>query len=371
MLKEVVTERTHKASQANMLPYFFCANKQNYSRWLPVYLLEMLVDLPEELEAKFEAVEFTFRICPNSSFNGIWTDMAAEKTVIRDSKSDSGIVGVTRRKGALLRWYLSRHIMGNYSEAVKHRAGLIHSEEDPVLKVSDSSLQKDEDDVKALMNHIHSSMSNPFALDTDNKGVLINISTGLQATNEVKDSLLEAVEKKLDSFVCSNLELGSNENFYSPILRLKLKTFQSMTIPTKPSTRSEGIKRANVSPETIFRRGLALAEFREDVTVEVPLSLFNEDGSLRKTNKSDLALYLESLADISDMDETTTSNVIYIRDGMAVGWTIFPIMELPPKENNSDYELVQYTIYLTVRTRLQAHKVNASSTIFYSLSDRR
>ena len=144
-----------------------------------------------------------------------------------------------------------------------------------------------------------------------------------------------------------------------------------MTIPTKPSTRSEGIKRANVSPEQIFRRGLALAEFREDVTVEVPLSLFNEDGSLRKTNKSDLALYLESLADMSDMDETTTSNVIYIRDGMAVGWTIFPIMELPPKEHNSDYELVQYTIYLTVRTRLQAHKVSASSIIFYSLSDRR
>ena len=180
------------------------------------------------------------------------------------------------------------------------------------------------------MNHIHSSMSNPFALDTDNEGVLINISTGLQATDEVKDSLLEAVETgkaKLESFVRSNLELGSNGNFYSPISRLKLKTFQSMTIPTKLSTRSEGIKPANVSPETIFRRGLALAEFREDVTVEalmshpigsVPLSLFNEDGSLRKTNKSDLALYLESLADISDMDETTTSNVIYISDGMAV-----------------------------------------------------
>ena len=195
MLKEAVTGRTHKASQANMLPYFFCTNKQNYSRWLPVYLLKMPVDLPEELEAKFEAVEFTFRICPNASFNGIWTDMAAEKTVIRDSKSDSRIVGVTRRKGVLLRWYLSRHIMGNYSEAVKHRAGLIHSEEDPVLKVSDSSLQKDKDDVKALMNHINSSMSNPFALDTGNEGVLINISTGLQVTNEVKDSLLEAVEK--------------------------------------------------------------------------------------------------------------------------------------------------------------------------------
>ena len=44
-------------------------------------------------------------------------------------------------------------------------------------------------------------------------------------------------------------------------------------------------------------------------------------------------------------------------------------MELPPKEINSDYELVQYMIYSTVRTRLRAHQVNASSTIFSSLSD--
>ena len=41
------------------------------------------------------------------------------------------------------------------------------------------------------------------------------------------------------------------------------------------------------------------------------------------------------------------------------GLTVFPIMELPPKETNSDYELVQYTIYSTVRTRLRAHQVNA------------
>ena len=46
-------------------------------------------------------------------------------------------------------------------------------------------------------------------------------------------------------------------------------------------------------------------------------------------------------------------------------------MESPPKENNSDYELVQYSIYSTLRARLWAHKVNASSTIFSLLSDRR
>ena len=36
------------------------------------------------------------------------------------------------------------------------------------------------------------------------------------------------------------------------------------------------------------------------------------------------------------------------------------------KENNSNYELVQKTIYLTVRARLRAHVVNASSTIIFN-----
>ena len=102
---------------------------------------------------------------------------------------------------------------------------------------------------------------------------------------------VETGKANLEYFVHSNLELGSNGNFYSPISRLKLKTFQSMTIPSKFSTKSEGMKRANISTEAIFRRGLALAELREDVKIwafmshpirYVPLSLSNEDAILLK-----------------------------------------------------------------------------------------
>ena len=321
----------HLASQCNMLPYLFCTNRQNYSRWLPVYLLEMLVDIPEDMNERFEGGEFTFRFRPNTSFNGIWTDMAVEKTVIRDSKSDGGVVGLTRKKEALLRWYLSRHIMGRYSHVVKTRAGLVSTDGDPVVKVSNSSLQKDEDDVNTLMNHITTHMSNPFDTDTDD--VLINISTGLQASDEVKASLTGAVDtgkKRMESFVRSNLEIGQHGNFYSPISRVNIKTFQSMIIPTPVSASGKkGSKKVTVSPETIFRRGLALAEFRTDITIDslmshpigaLPLSLFNEDGSPRKTTKSDLGSYLEARAAVVSeiVEEELPKRVVYIRDGMAV-----------------------------------------------------
>ena len=78
MLENVRAEKIgdwngHLASQCNKLPYMFCTNKPNYARLLPVYLLEMLVDIPEDIGTNFQAGEFTFKFRPNSSFNGIWT----------------------------------------------------------------------------------------------------------------------------------------------------------------------------------------------------------------------------------------------------------------------------------------------------------
>jgi hypothetical protein len=51
--------------------------------------------------------------------------MATEKTTIKDSKINGGIVGLTRKKSALIRWNITRHIMGHFSAAMKVRSGLV------------------------------------------------------------------------------------------------------------------------------------------------------------------------------------------------------------------------------------------------------
>ena len=43
-----------------MLPYFFITNRTNYSRWMPVYILDML-ELPAEIKSAFEKGEFSIR----------------------------------------------------------------------------------------------------------------------------------------------------------------------------------------------------------------------------------------------------------------------------------------------------------------------
>ena len=55
---------------------------------MPVYILDML-SLPPEVAESFESGQFTIRQKP-SCFNGIWSEMATEKTVIRDSKDLAG-----------------------------------------------------------------------------------------------------------------------------------------------------------------------------------------------------------------------------------------------------------------------------------------
>ena len=60
----------HLMSSSKMLPYFFITNRTNYSRWMPVYILDML-DLSAEIKSAFEKGEFFIRQT-SGSFNGNW-----------------------------------------------------------------------------------------------------------------------------------------------------------------------------------------------------------------------------------------------------------------------------------------------------------
>lgn len=128
MLQNIRAEREglwsmHIQSVCNMLPFFFITNRSNYSRWTPVYILDML-DIPVEIKAAFDAGEFA--ICQKTGiFNGVWSDMATEKTIIKDSKGNGGIVGLTRKKSALVRWTLTRHVLSIFGSEMQERSGLV------------------------------------------------------------------------------------------------------------------------------------------------------------------------------------------------------------------------------------------------------
>ena len=85
------------------------------------------------------------------SFNGIWTDMATVKTVIKNAKGNDGIVGLTRKKPALIRWTLTRHIG---AAAIKERSGITSADNSVHQQEKAASIKQDEDHVRASISHI-------------------------------------------------------------------------------------------------------------------------------------------------------------------------------------------------------------------------
>jgi hypothetical protein len=48
------SQKMYLSSVRSMLPFFFVTNRNNYARWTPIYLLDML-NLPSEVESRFNA----------------------------------------------------------------------------------------------------------------------------------------------------------------------------------------------------------------------------------------------------------------------------------------------------------------------------
>ena len=328
MLSNIRAERDgiwdlHLQTQACMLPYMFGANRINYARWLPIYILDML-QLSPDVQEEFRNGRFAIRLA-TGRFNGIWSDMAVEKTIVKDSKGDGGIIGITRKTPAVVRWTLTCHITGSDSAGMKEQCGLQGKKSEVHGQMMPASMKQDEKHVEDMICHINDHMTNPFT--TDSK-VLINVASGMHASSEVEASLLNIVttgKQKLENFVDARLKEGGGKgSFYDPIAKTKLLTFEDMK---KVNTRNRSTA-SSLSPEIIFRRALMISKIREGLSLEnvlqypigeVPISMFHEDGMMRDTAKSKLGAILENHGDkITELPKGDPKSTVYIRDGMAV-----------------------------------------------------
>lgn len=318
----------HLSTTAKMIPYFFVANRNNYSRWAPLYLLDML-QLPDYIEDAFRRGNFSVRRAPGK-FNGIWSDMGTETTVIRDAKGDSGIIGLTRKQPALIRWSLTRHILGNYASQMRIRNGQTAQLSQVHEQAQPAAMKRDEKHVLDIINHINNNMTNPFEVDSHPEGILLNISSGLHAPQEVQQSLLSAVEmgtRKFHCFVKESLSSEGKTSFYAPIARSGLKTFSDVKKKTPITTHGKASD-MTINSELVFLRALTLSITREEVSMKsvlnqpvtsVPTSLFHEDGSMRKTTKAELLHKLEDFgAGVRTLPKHDVSATIYKRDAMTV-----------------------------------------------------
>ncbi|CAC5423657.1 unnamed protein product [Mytilus coruscus] len=76
--------------------------------------------------------------------------MATEKSVIKDSKGCGGISVITRRKRALMRWSLSRHVLADFTSEMKTRSGCINDKSVEHDEVKQTDLIRDDEQVQKI-----------------------------------------------------------------------------------------------------------------------------------------------------------------------------------------------------------------------------
>lgn len=319
----------HLQSVTESVHWFWAAGRTNYARYTPVYIADMLALKTSNPEAYAHLQDggFVVRRSPGHAFNSVPTDQALEQTINKEAKGSGGIIGFTRRKGALTRWLVTRHILGEFGGKFK----LTLSKDTDTSQHEDmgkNRQKRDETDVGKVVDLINNQYQNPFDLNTvpDN---LVNIASGQVASEEIEKSLNEfrdVSQEAVNQYVSERLSNERSVKFWNPIPRSKIRTFANMRKPFSVDKTSKLM----LDSEVLFRRLLAVANNRDIDMKEVlqhelasvPPALFHDDGSMRKTNKAELAKKLESLTDevneLPIQPAPSTKSTAYIIDGMAM-----------------------------------------------------
>ena len=288
-----------------MMPWFFSYDRMNYSRYLPVYWLEMVelrTSHPWCCAQITEREEWTVQRQSKHGFASIACDLAIEQTCNRDSKVQDGLKGITGNRGAIHRWIMSQHERAAITRQCEVMAGLTGQTRQR-KDLDKSRTIRDEEAVENIISTCES-MVNPFdTLQTE----LVSLSSG--ATSEVKEDLLSAErmgEKALMAYMEEKL-ISPTGDMFRPIKRLNLKTFSEQS---KRQSRSQADKTIVSNDKKLFARLLVIGQSRKMDLREIlsfslaPVSqpLANDEGSFTKSNKAALLHILETKSENSLVD---------------------------------------------------------------------
>ena len=331
LLQLIKAERTgdwnlYLSALITLTPHFFSMDRQNYARWLPVYIEDMhqLKSLHPKVYEEFATGNFSISRT-GQPFSQVATDMALEQSINADSKSKGGIVGISQSPAALERWFLTAHERASVTTALREMYGDSESDQTSHKEAAPQRVKRDEEDVRKLKSCFSSGlMTNPFNLEEIQS--LVNVATGVVLPENVAECLLACKRKGQEQMTKFIVErLNTNEvSFWDPIPKLKVKTFSSMT--KKVTVKASDDKIATVSADRdLFGRLLIVANARQINLMEVmtyelspiPCALAHQDGTLRKNAKCQLANIIEKLVNVVPRLEVSPENTVYILDGMA------------------------------------------------------
>ena len=136
----------------------------------------------------FENGEFTVQMSDKNPFGRDEADKTIENTINRDCKTGEGYIGFSANFAATQRWVLNASRRGSYRKLLWEQLSImpkdnVHKElSPPRIKTGIEAVDK-------VMNVCENVFKNPWE-----GGDFVSLSTGLEATADIKDNLLEAKE---------------------------------------------------------------------------------------------------------------------------------------------------------------------------------
>lgn len=325
----------HIDALSEMLPYFFAYDRVNYARWATVYFADMksLCHTAKEVNDEFMNGNHPVKRAVGK-FNQVWTDLALEQSVNKDSKVKGGIIGYTQQESAVSRWFLTAHTRANIVASTK---AMCENSAEVTTNVSLSShkesgkkrIERDEDDVQKILAVLTGQMLNPFNTDTHKTNLVMNLATGMTSTEDVSKDIKAAKDvgkSRLQNFVQSRLVDGHEQSVFEPISKNKLKTLGFHRTPVKVSFDTNSKLKTINADRGFFSRLIVVAKSRSvdlksvlsHELSPVPQSLAHPDSSLRKTQKSKLLNVLEGETTASDTLTESGHKCAWIYDAMAL-----------------------------------------------------
>lgn len=147
------------------IPLFFAFDKINYCRWASVFFedcLHLSHNFPE-LYAEFQAGNFVVKNT-HRKFSSVAMDQALEQNYNKPSKGHGGIIGMTRRKEAVVLHDLIKHEKLQIAQVLRDYCGLVYEDEYSLHhEFSKATTTNDEQCVRRIMIFMEK-QGNPFTL---------------------------------------------------------------------------------------------------------------------------------------------------------------------------------------------------------------
>ena len=282
-------------------------------------------------------------------------DQTIEETVNKDTQTPGGTKGFSLKPCAITKYYLTAEYRSMSLRQLRQMRGLGGSKlNHPDLQ--QPRINKDEEDILALMDLMENTWINPLRHDQDD---LVNLSTGVLTTAEFTRDLLNAQkigEGAYQTFKSLRLEKDQPDvNFHDTMKKQNLKTFLNLNkknVTCKAQTKYVVLK----AGRNLFGYMILVAQSRQlqmnyvlaHPLGPLPWAIANGEGTLRKTNKAKLARELEKN---TTQAETMPRPSACIIDGMG-------LVQKLSGNNKTFAELAKYALSKVLHEGAQSSRID-------------